>query len=87
MKHEEQIIFSDEKSAESAVKAVSVELNNLFEKRSKTTITTNKNVVSLKIDAEDDSSLKASLSSYSRLIELCKKISKINGGNKDDRVK
>ena len=77
MIHEEQIIFPDEHSAESVAKAVSVELNNLFEKRSKTTITTNKNVVLLKINAEDDSALKASLSSYSRLIELCKGISKI----------
>ena len=74
---EKQIVFSNDESAKAAVRAVSVELTNNYEKRSKTTITTNKNVVSLKIVAQDDSALKASLNTYERLLGLCKEISKI----------
>ena len=74
---EKQIVFPDDESADAAVKAVSVELTNKFEKRSKTTIKTNKNVVLLKIVAQDDSALRASLNTYERLLGLCKEISKI----------
>ena len=74
---EKQIIFPNDESAIAAVKAVSVELTNKYEKRSKTTIKTNKNVVLLKIVAQDDSALKASLNTYERLLGLCKEISKI----------
>ena len=74
---EKQIIFPNAESAIAAVKAVSVELINKYEKRSKTTIKTNKNVVLLKVVAQDDSALKASLNTYERLLGLCKEISKI----------
>ena len=77
---EKQIEFPNEKIAQAAVKAVSVELDNEFEKRSKTTITSNKNVILLKIVAEDESALKASLYSYERMIMLCKKLIEIEGG-------
>jgi len=74
---EKQIVFPNDESANAAVKAVSVELINKYEKRSKTTIKTNKNVVLLKIVAQDDSALRASLNTYERLLGLCKEISKI----------
>jgi len=77
---EKPLEFPDENTAKKAVKAISVELDNEFEKRSKTAIKSNKNVVLLKIVAEDQSALKASLYSYERMIVLCKELAEIEGG-------
>ncbi|MCR4369322.1 MAG: KEOPS complex subunit Pcc1 [archaeon] len=73
---EKRFEFPDEQSAIFARRAVLAETGKGFEKRSKTGITTNKNVVLLKITASDDSALKASLNSYSRLLGLCKRLAK-----------
>ena len=70
-----QTVFSDIKSAVCAEKALRPELGKAFEKRSKTSIQSNKNVVSLKIIASDASALNASKSSFERLLLLCKRIS------------
>ena len=71
-----ELRFPDAIKARAAAKAVSPELRNSYEKRSKTSINANKNVVSLKVIASDESALKASMSSYSRLLGLCLKLSK-----------
>ncbi len=74
---EKQFEFHDEETAKAAYQAVSVELNNEFQKRSKTTINTNKNVILLKISAEDESAMKASEFTFTRLLELCKEVSEV----------
>jgi len=77
MEIEKQFEFPDEETADAVCRAVSVELDNKFQKRSKTTINTNKNVVLLKISAEDESAMKASEFTFTRLLELCKEISEV----------
>ncbi|MCR4335426.1 MAG: KEOPS complex subunit Pcc1 [archaeon] len=77
MELETQFEFPDEGTANAVCRAVSVELNTEFQKRSKTTINTNKNVVLLKISAEDESALKASEFTFTRLLELCKEVSEV----------
>ncbi|PIN85407.1 MAG: hypothetical protein COV47_02280 [Candidatus Diapherotrites archaeon CG11_big_fil_rev_8_21_14_0_20_37_9] len=71
---EVQIVFPSELLAKIASKAVSPELSNTFEKRSKTAINTNKNVVSLKVIASDETALKASFNSYRKLLEFSKRL-------------
>ena len=82
---EKRFVFPSGESAASAVKAVFPELGKKFERRSKTAINSNKNVVSLKIVAEDKSALKSSLGSYSRLIGLCKSVSVLEEVQANDR--
>lgn len=53
------------------VDSILPELKGKFEKRSRTDINSNKNVLSLKIYARDITALKASVNSYMRLIILC----------------
>ena len=67
--------FPSERGAKAAARAVSVELKNTYEKRSRTSIDTNKNVVLLKIVASDENGLNASLQAYSRALGLCMEIS------------
>ncbi len=67
--------FQTEAEAQAAAKAVSPELTNTFEKRSRAGMHTNKNVVSLKIVAQDETALRASQGFYSRLFGLCREIS------------
>ncbi len=67
--------FPNEESAQASAKAISVELDNKFEKRAKTNIKTNKNIVLLKVNAKDETAMKASMSSYTRLLKLCLEIS------------
>ena len=71
---ENKFDFLSEKAAKAAAAAVSVELSNTFEKRSKAQIHTNKNVVLLKIVAQDESALNASKGFYSRLFVLCQRL-------------
>ena len=66
--------FDSEKQAAAACAAVSVELSNTFEKRSRAQMHTNKNVVLLRIVAQDENALKASQGFYSRLLDLCNSI-------------
>ena len=70
-----ELSFPDAVKAGLAARAVSPELENSYEKRSRTSINTNKNVVSLKVIASDESALKASMHSYMRLLGLCLKLS------------
>ena len=72
---EHQIVFPSAKTAELALKAVSRELANVFEKRSKTSIKTNKNLVLLKIVSRDEPALRASAFAYTRLLGLCRDLS------------
>ncbi|HLC79347.1 MAG TPA: KEOPS complex subunit Pcc1 [archaeon] len=72
--------FPSEFAAKCACRSIGVELKNTYEKRSKTRIQTNKNVVLLKIDASDEFAANASLHSYSHLLGLCREISLISGG-------
>lgn len=74
-KAEREFEFSGEATAVAALRSLEPELGKAFEKRSKTSIKNNKNIVSLKITAEDEQALKASLYSYSRLIGLCQSLS------------
>ncbi|HLC92494.1 MAG TPA: KEOPS complex subunit Pcc1 [archaeon] len=71
---EKEFIFTSPFFALAVQKAVSVELDNTFERRAKSSIHTNKNVVLLKVVAEDESALAASLGFYSRLFGLCSDI-------------
>ena len=66
--------FSNPSQASIAMAAIGPEMNKAFEKRSKAFMATNKNVVSLKIVAEDTHALKASSSSYARLFGLMKTV-------------
>lgn len=71
---EKRFKFQSEKTARAAAKAVSVELGNRFERRAKTTINTNKNLVLLRVVAEDRQALNASLNSFERLILMCREL-------------
>ena len=66
--------FSTPADASVAAAAIKPEMNRAFEKRSRAFMATNKNVVSLKIVAEDAHALRASSSSYGRLFGLLKKV-------------
>ena len=66
--------FPNAEMASLAVKAIRPEMNKSFERRSKASIKTNKNVVLLKILAKDEHAVKASVSSYARLFGLVEKI-------------
>ena len=77
MQAEKQFVFPSEETARMAVKAVFVELEGGFEKRSKTGIKSNKNVVFLKVNAEDETALKASVFTFTRLLELCKEVAEV----------
>lgn len=74
---EEQFVFLSEKLAEIAQRAVLQELDNSYEKRSKAEITTNKNVVLLKITADDGHAKLASYHSYKRLLELSRSLMEV----------
>jgi len=71
-----EFLFDSPKAASAAARAVSVELKNTFEHRSKSSIHTNKNVVLLQVVSEDEGALSASLAHYSRLFGLCARIAK-----------
>ncbi len=71
---EKRFEFKTEQDAAAACRAVSVELKNTFEKRSTSSIQTNKNVVLLKVLAEDELALGASVGFYSRLLMLCNEL-------------
>ena len=73
----EEIVFPNEAIASAVARAIIPELNKSYQKRSKTVIKTNKNVVLLKIVAEDEHSLRASLTSFRGLLELGKNVSEI----------
>lgn len=66
--------FPSERHALAAFQAISPELENPFEKRSKVVMQTNKNVVLLKINADDEQAMKASLYTYKRFFGLCEKL-------------
>ena len=65
-----ELFFENEKKAKIALCAVQVELGQKHEKRSITFMNINKNIVLLKIMAQDSSALKASLNSYLKLLNL-----------------
>lgn len=66
-----KLFFPGEKEARMLLSAVSPEIGNKFERRSRTKMNINKNVLSLKIDALDLTALRASANSYLRFIALC----------------
>ena len=66
--------FESGEKARAAYEAVKPELNRPFERRSKTVMRSNKNVVSLKIIAEDQIAMMATRSSFERLFSALKKI-------------
>lgn len=70
-----RLFFVDEKKAQAAFLAVSAETGQKHEKRSKTLMNINKNVVLLKIIALDAPALKASVNSYLKLLLLSEKLS------------
>jgi len=72
---EARLFFPSEKEAEIALKAISVEKMSAVEKRSQTSMQTNKNFLTLKISAGDATALKASLNSYIKLISLVNELS------------
>jgi len=68
--------FGDRNSAEIARNAILPELGAKHEHRSSTAITTNKNILRLKIRAEDRAALKASFNTYAKLIFLSRELTK-----------
>ena len=62
--------FRDQKIPEQFHCVVSPELGESFEKRSKTTVTFNKNRLMIAIAAEDWSALRSSANHYLKLLEL-----------------
>ncbi len=70
------LFFEGEDSAEIARKAVLPELGAKHEHRSNTQITSNKNVLQLKIRAEDRTALKASFNTYTKLVLLSGELTK-----------
>ncbi len=64
------LFLPSEKMAEIIFKAISPELESKFERRSKTLVDINKNVLSLAINAKDRNALKASFNNYMKLIIL-----------------
>lgn len=72
---EKEFDFPNSRFAKAALGALRPELGRDFEKRSKVSIETNKNIVLLKIVADDGWALNASLHSHTRLLELCNGIS------------
>lgn len=72
------LFFDSDKKAAIAFNSVEPETGQKFEKRSKTVVDINKNVVLLKISAMDSKALKASLNSYLKLFLLSEKIMEVN---------
>ncbi len=70
-------VFSSEKQAVVCCRAVSPELGNSFGKNTKIVMQTNKNVVLLKIIADNEKSFNALKRSYKRLFELCRRVTSI----------
>ena len=66
--------FPSAQAAGACAKSLSNDLGKAFEKRAKSAINTNKNLVLLKVVAEDEQALRASIGSFSRLIAMCGKI-------------
>jgi tRNA threonylcarbamoyladenosine modification (KEOPS) complex Pcc1 subunit len=66
--------FQNETCANFAVLALSPELNRRLGQRSSILIQSNKNIVKLKIFANDKHALKASEHSYKSLLGLCLKL-------------
>ena len=73
-----RLFFPTEKEAKIIFRSISPEFHGKHEKRARTAMDINKNVLSLQIDATDATALKASLNSYMKLIILGSNI--INGG-------
>ncbi|GEM_PF-6975440 len=71
---EKEFEFPSNAAALAAKKALSAELGKGFEKRAASTINTNKNLVLLRVVAEDGRALGASLGSFSRMIVMCREI-------------
>jgi len=69
-----KLFFGSEKEAGIVFGSISPELHGSHERRSVTSMDINKNVISLKIDANDSTALKASLNSYMKLIALSSNI-------------
>ncbi|MFH1255709.1 MAG: KEOPS complex subunit Pcc1 [Candidatus Diapherotrites archaeon] len=67
---EARFVFPSEKNAETALKAISIDKRDAVERRSKTSMQTNKNILTLKIKAGDPTALKASANSCIKLISL-----------------
>ena len=65
-----RIFFSSEEEAEIALKAVSLELGQEFERNSKSSAGVEGSSVLLKVVAENATALKASVNSYLKLIGL-----------------
>ena len=61
-------------AAETALKALKPEMGGVHEKRSKTDLRVNKNILLLSITAGDATALKASANSYLKSIELILRI-------------
>ncbi len=74
--------FPSAATALACASALSNALGKGFEKRARTAINTNKNLVLLRVVAEDRQAIRASLGSFSRLIAMCREIA-LNGGMKD----
>jgi tRNA threonylcarbamoyladenosine modification (KEOPS) complex Pcc1 subunit len=72
-----KLFLLSEEKAEAVRRAVSMELENRFEKRSSTRIAREKNCILLSTTASDKTALKASFNSYARLIFFSNQL----GGN------
>lgn len=84
MVFEKDFVFPSEKGAACAAKkAIWPELGKVFERHAQTSIHTNKNIVSLKIIAENEAGLKASARSFGRLLGLCIEIGRVSRGFSD----
>lgn len=66
--------FKKPEDSELILKSIKPELNQKFEKRSKTEIKSNKNVLLVNIFAEDLAALKASANHYIKLITMLEKL-------------
>ncbi|HIH16085.1 MAG TPA: hypothetical protein HA252_01635 [Candidatus Diapherotrites archaeon] len=74
--------FPSRELAETAFKALKPEIGASHEKRSRTDVKVNKNILSLRVTAGDATALKASANSYLKSIELVSRIA-LQGGNFD----
>ena len=75
-----ELAFEDFHAPQRMEQAIAPELNNVFERRGKTSIKANKNLLVMEIHAEDATALRASINAYLKLIWLAMKIQRLTQG-------
>lgn len=69
--------FPGQKTAKHIHDSLLVELGKGHERRSKTSVMVNNNILSLEIHSADKTAMKASINSYLKLIAMCDSLKKI----------